>query len=103
MSDAATAGLEQIHERIVQNPITNEHEKLFLAQLVPNMRAAIVGAGVMTEPELEQLHADLVTAAHDPSTCGTRRSSIRSRARARQGSRLRHRDAQNNPVGGGVE
>jgi hypothetical protein len=57
-----------VQERIVQIPITTAHEKLFLAELVPNMRDSMLAAGAASGPELDQLHRDLVQAASDPST-----------------------------------
>ena len=63
-----SVGLEDVHERVVRNPITTERDKLFLADLVPNMRAAMLSAGAATSDELDQLHADLLSAAADNST-----------------------------------
>jgi hypothetical protein len=43
-------------------------DKLFLAQLVRNMRAAILEAGAATDPEIDALEADVAQAARDPAS-----------------------------------
>ena len=43
-------------------------EKLFLAQLVRNMRASILEAGAATDAEIDELEADVAQAARDPAS-----------------------------------
>jgi 2-polyprenyl-3-methyl-5-hydroxy-6-metoxy-1,4-benzoquinol methylase len=43
-------------------------DKLFLAQLVRNMRASILEAGAATDAEIDALEADVAAAARDPAT-----------------------------------
>ena len=56
-----------MRETSVANPMTTVDEKLFLAQLVPNMRAAILGAGVATNGEIDDLETRVEQAARDPA------------------------------------
>ncbi|HEX3735253.1 MAG TPA: methyltransferase domain-containing protein [Solirubrobacterales bacterium] len=63
----AAAGLEEVREEVVVNPMETVEEKLFLAQLVRNMRGAILEAGAATEGEIEELAAGVEEAARDPA------------------------------------
>jgi hypothetical protein len=49
------SGLEDVVEQTVANPMTKVDEKLFLAQLVRNMRSAILEAGAATANEIDEL------------------------------------------------
>jgi ubiquinone/menaquinone biosynthesis C-methylase UbiE/catechol 2,3-dioxygenase-like lactoylglutathione lyase family enzyme len=62
------AGLENIHESTVSNPMGTVEEKLFIAELVDGMRAAMVACGAITDAEATELRADLEHAARDPRT-----------------------------------
>jgi ubiquinone/menaquinone biosynthesis C-methylase UbiE len=60
------AGLDQVSEATVENPMTTVEDKLFLAELVDNMRDAMVASGAATAAELDELRADVERAARDP-------------------------------------
>jgi ubiquinone/menaquinone biosynthesis C-methylase UbiE len=60
------AGLGDVSEQVVVNPMRSVDEKLFLAQLVRNMRASILEAGAAGEEEIDGLAADVERAARDP-------------------------------------
>jgi SAM-dependent methyltransferase len=60
------AGLEAVTERTVVNPMRTSDEKIFLAELVDNMRDAILAAGAATAAEVDELRAALGAAAQDP-------------------------------------
>jgi ubiquinone/menaquinone biosynthesis C-methylase UbiE len=62
------SGLEDVREQTVANPMETVDEKLFLAQLVRNMRASILQAGTATGAQIDQLEADVEQAARDPAT-----------------------------------
>ncbi|MET0768901.1 MAG: methyltransferase domain-containing protein [Solirubrobacteraceae bacterium] len=62
----ARAGLEDIHETTVENPMTRVEDKLFIAQLVENMREAILASATATAGELDELRAEVEGAARDP-------------------------------------
>jgi SAM-dependent methyltransferase len=62
----SAVGLREVHERAVVNPMKTVDEKLFLAQLVRNMRSAILEAGAATDAEIDELQADVEQAARDP-------------------------------------
>ena len=62
------AGLVDVRERTVVNPMTTAHEKLFLAQLLDNMRAAILDTGSATPDELAHVRAEVAAAADRPDT-----------------------------------
>ena len=64
----ATSGLEDVVEVRVANPMTTVDEKLFLAQLVHNMRSSILEAGVATSDQIDELQAVVEQAARDPAT-----------------------------------
>jgi len=60
------SGLENVREDTVDNPMDTAEEKLFLAELVGNMRTAILAAGAATAAEVEALQAQVEAAARDP-------------------------------------
>ena len=64
----SACGLEGVHERTVVNPMATVDEKLFLAQLVRNMRASTLEAGAATEEQIDELEASVEQAARDPAT-----------------------------------
>jgi ubiquinone/menaquinone biosynthesis C-methylase UbiE len=64
----AAAGLEEVREHTVSNPMHTVDEKLFLAQLVANMRDSMLEAGAASEREIDELHASVEAAARDPET-----------------------------------
>jgi ubiquinone/menaquinone biosynthesis C-methylase UbiE len=64
----SAAGLEQVRETTAQNPMRTAAEKLFLAELLRNMRAAIVSAGAASAAQLDSLQARVEAAARDPRT-----------------------------------
>ena len=61
-----SAGLEDVQETTVENPMSAVEDKLFLAELVDNMRAPMLASGAATAAELDDLRADLERAARDP-------------------------------------
>jgi ubiquinone/menaquinone biosynthesis C-methylase UbiE len=63
----SASGLEDVQEEEVVNPMTTVDEKLFLAQLVGNMRAAMLEARAATDAEISALEADVEQAARDPA------------------------------------
>jgi ubiquinone/menaquinone biosynthesis C-methylase UbiE len=64
----AAAGLEDVREHTVSNPMHTVDEKLFLAQLVANMRDSMLEAGAASGKEIDELHASVEAAARDPRT-----------------------------------
>jgi hypothetical protein len=62
----AAAELDDVKERTVVNTMTTAHEKLFLAQLLDNMRAAIFACDATTADELATVRAAVATAAERP-------------------------------------
>jgi SAM-dependent methyltransferase len=64
----SASGLEDVHEDTVENPMGSVRGKLFLADLVGNMRAAVLAAGAATAAELDALQAQVDAAARDPRT-----------------------------------
>jgi SAM-dependent methyltransferase len=64
----SASGLEDVREETVVNPMTTVDEKLLLAQLVRNMRAAILEARAAADAEIRELEADVEQAARDPAT-----------------------------------
>jgi SAM-dependent methyltransferase len=64
----SACGLEDVREDTVDNPMDTVGEKLFLAELVHNMRAAIMAAGAASPGEIEALRAQVEAAARDPRT-----------------------------------
>ena len=66
-----------MREDAVADRMDTVDEKLFLAQLVRNMRASILEAGAATDAEIDELEADVAQAARDPT-------SVRHQARIHQ-------------------
>jgi ubiquinone/menaquinone biosynthesis C-methylase UbiE len=64
----SASGLEDVSQETVENPMDTADEKLFLADLVRNMRPAILAAGAATASELDALQARVQDAARDPGT-----------------------------------
>jgi ubiquinone/menaquinone biosynthesis C-methylase UbiE len=64
----AAAGLEDVREETVSNPMRTPEEKVFLAELLDNMRGSILDAGVVDAAELDELRAAVAAAAADPGT-----------------------------------
>jgi SAM-dependent methyltransferase len=62
----ATAGLDEVSEVTVENPMSAVEDKLFLAELVDNMRDKMLATGAATAPQLDELRADVERAARDP-------------------------------------
>lgn len=61
----ATVGLSDVGEQLVANPMTTVDQKLFLAELVDNIRQAMLEARAARPGELDDLGA---AAARDPGT-----------------------------------
>ncbi len=61
----AASGFENIRERTVSNPMTTVDQKLFLVELLDNMRPAILAAGVANVQELDDIRAGVDRAARD--------------------------------------
>ena len=64
----AAVGLRDVREGTVVNPMEAVDDKLFLAQLVRNMRGSILEAGAATDEEIDALEASVADAARDPAT-----------------------------------
>jgi ubiquinone/menaquinone biosynthesis C-methylase UbiE len=64
----SASGLEDVREETVANPMKMVDDKLFLAQLVRNMRSAMVEAGAATDGQIDELEASVEKAARDPAT-----------------------------------
>jgi ubiquinone/menaquinone biosynthesis C-methylase UbiE len=64
----AGAGLEDVREETVVNEMESVDDKLFLAQLVSNMRASILEAAAAGPDEIDALAASVEEAARDPAT-----------------------------------
>jgi SAM-dependent methyltransferase len=62
----AIVGLDSLREDTVENPMTAVDDKLFLAELVDNMRAPMLASGAATAAELDAIRADVERAARDP-------------------------------------
>jgi hypothetical protein len=63
----AHAGLDDVRESTVENPMTTTEDKLFLAELIDNMRGAMLAGTAATAPELDALRDEVESAARDPS------------------------------------
>jgi SAM-dependent methyltransferase len=63
----SAGGLEDVRKETVVNPMRTVDEKLFLAQLVRNMRTSILEAKAATNEEVDALAADVEQAARDPA------------------------------------
>jgi hypothetical protein len=64
----AAAGLRDVQERTVANPMSDVDDKVFLVELLDNMRQAMLGAGVATAGELDEVRAAVDRSARDPGT-----------------------------------
>ena len=64
----SASGLEDVREETVANRMDTVDDKLFLAQLVRNMRGSIGEAGAATEDQIDELEASVEQAARDPAT-----------------------------------
>jgi ubiquinone/menaquinone biosynthesis C-methylase UbiE len=64
----SAAGLQAVQEDTVVNRMNTVDDKLFLAQLVRNMRASMLEAGAATADEIDALEADVAQAARDPAS-----------------------------------
>jgi ubiquinone/menaquinone biosynthesis C-methylase UbiE len=62
----AAAGLDGALELTVENPMRTVEEKIFLAELIDNMREAMLAAGAATAAELDEIRAGVADAAGDP-------------------------------------
>jgi ubiquinone/menaquinone biosynthesis C-methylase UbiE len=62
------SGLAEVAEDTVENRMDTVEEKLFLAELVRNMRAAILAAGVASADQVDDLATRVEAAARDPRT-----------------------------------
>jgi ubiquinone/menaquinone biosynthesis C-methylase UbiE len=61
----AAVGLREVREVTVENPMSTVEDKLFLAELVDNMRDTMLASGAATAAELDELRADVEQAARD--------------------------------------
>jgi len=64
----SAAGLQAVQEDTVVNRMDTVDDKLFLAQLVRNMRTAMLEAGAATAAEIDALEVDVAQAARNPAT-----------------------------------
>jgi SAM-dependent methyltransferase len=64
----AGAGLEGVAAQVVVNRMTTVDEKVFLAELVDNMREAIIGCGAADAAEVDALWTAIEAGARDPGT-----------------------------------
>jgi SAM-dependent methyltransferase len=64
----AAVGLEDVSEDTVANRMTTVDQKLFLVELVDNMRDAILEGKAATASELDALRTAVEAAARDPGT-----------------------------------
>jgi ubiquinone/menaquinone biosynthesis C-methylase UbiE len=64
----SASGLEDVREETVANRMETVDDKLFLAQLVRNMRASILEAGAATGDEVDELEGNVERAARDEAT-----------------------------------
>ena len=62
----APAGIDRVREVTVENPMTTVEEKLFLAELVDNIREAMLAAEAATAFQLDEIRAGAERAARDP-------------------------------------
>jgi SAM-dependent methyltransferase len=61
----AHAGLDDVREFTVENPMTATEDKLFLAELVDNMRETMLAGQAATAAELDAIRAEIEDAARD--------------------------------------
>lgn len=64
----AAAGLEEVQQETVSNGMATVDQKLFLLNLLDNMRVTMIAARVATEAQLDKLKADLDRAAREPDS-----------------------------------
>lgn len=64
----AAAGVEGVTGETVANPMPTVEGKLFLVELLDNMRGAMLEAGVAAPSELDEVRAEVDRAARDPGT-----------------------------------
>jgi ubiquinone/menaquinone biosynthesis C-methylase UbiE len=62
----AAAGLDRIREVTVENPMTTVEDKIFLAELVENMRETMLAANAATASQIDEIRAGVEAAARDP-------------------------------------
>jgi SAM-dependent methyltransferase len=62
----ASVGLDDVQEATVENPMSAVEDKLFIAELVDNMREPMLASGAATAAELDELRTDVERAARDP-------------------------------------
>lgn len=62
------AGLSDITHTTVDNPMTTPADKVFLVELLDNMREAILRTGAATPADLTRVRAGVQAAAQDPSS-----------------------------------
>lgn len=62
------AGIQDVDERVVVNAMRSRAEKLFLVELIQNMRVSIREAGAATDAEIDSIAKRTDEAARDPST-----------------------------------
>jgi ubiquinone/menaquinone biosynthesis C-methylase UbiE len=62
------AGLADVRERTVVNRMPSVRQKLFIAELLDNMREAVLTSGAATADELDDLRAVVRAAAERPDT-----------------------------------
>jgi ubiquinone/menaquinone biosynthesis C-methylase UbiE len=64
----AAAGLEAVEEQTVANPMATVEDKLFLVELLDNMRDTMLETRVASAAELDEVRAEVDRAARDPGT-----------------------------------
>jgi ubiquinone/menaquinone biosynthesis C-methylase UbiE len=62
----AAAGLDEVREDTVENRMTAVEDKIFLAELIDNMREAILASEAATASELDEIRDGVERAARDP-------------------------------------
>jgi hypothetical protein len=62
------AGLTDISAQTVENRMTTPYQKFFLAELLDNMRDAMLEAHAITSEELDDLRAEVASAAERDDT-----------------------------------
>jgi SAM-dependent methyltransferase len=62
----AAAGLNEVFQVTVENPMATVRDKIFLAELVDNMRAAILATGAAGASEHDEIRDGVERAARDP-------------------------------------
>lgn len=62
----AAAGLNEVREVTVENPMATARDKIFLAELVDNMREAILATDAATASDLDEIRVGVERAARDP-------------------------------------